>query len=75
MRTTVDLPDDVHELIRSLAHDRRQTFSQALTDLIRRSTSEAAEPVLRVNQISGLRTVHLGATTTTEDVRSLEDEE
>lgn len=75
MRTTVDLPDDVHELVRNLAHDRRQTFSQALTDLVRRSMSEAAEPVLRVNQISGLRTVRLGTPTTTEDVRSLENEE
>lgn len=35
MRTTVNLPDDVYEIARSVASARRVTLGQALAELIR----------------------------------------
>ena len=35
MRTTIDLPDDIHALARELAHQQRKTLSQVITELVR----------------------------------------
>jgi hypothetical protein len=35
MRTTVNLPEDIYEIARSVASARRVTLGQALADLIR----------------------------------------
>ena len=36
MRTTVNLPDDIYDLARSLANSKRISLGEALADLVRR---------------------------------------
>lgn len=74
MRTTIDLPPDVHEIARSIARDRSQTLSQAVVDLIRRGLSRETEPRVAVDPLTGLLVLHDTGPVTSEDVRSLEDD-
>jgi predicted transcriptional regulator len=75
MRTTIDLPDDLHAQAVALARDTHQTLSQAVARLIRRglSSGDAGEPTRSTR--TGLPVAHLGRTITSEDVRRLEDDE
>lgn len=74
VRTTIDLPDDIHALAREIAHQQRKTLSQVITEFVRVGLEPAAgrgdappppEP--------GLPSVRIGRRVTIEDVRSLED--
>lgn len=71
MRTTVDLPDDIHDLARELAHQQNRTMSDVLTELIRMGLTPS-EPGLP--SPTGMPTISVGRTVTAEDVRSLEDD-
>lgn len=73
MRTTVELPDDVHALAREIAHQQRKSLSEVVTDLIRSATGIAEEPQIS-RASSGMPIVHIGRPITAEDVRELEDE-
>ena len=76
MRTTVDIPEDLHRLATSIARDRHQTLSQAVVELIRRGLAPTDQPKLSISPITGLVLLDLGAgTITEEDVRSLDDDE
>lgn len=74
MRTTIDLPDDLHAQAVALARDTHQSLSQTVATLVRKglSTGEAGEVTRSAR--TGLPVTHLGRTITTEDVRRLEDE-
>lgn len=72
MRTTIDLPADVHALAREMAHQQRKSLSQVVTELIRLALSPADAPP--APPASGLPSVRVGRVVTAEDVRSLEDE-
>lgn len=74
MRTTIDLPDDLHALLSAVAHDQRRTLSQTAASLLRRAL--IPDEALRVDlePRSGLPVVRIGRVVTAEDVRSLEDE-
>lgn len=74
MRTTIDLPDDLHAQAVALARDTHQSLSQTVATLVRRglSTSGAGETARSAR--TGLPVTHLGRTITTEDVRRLEDD-
>lgn len=71
MRTTVDLPDDLHRLARELAHQRGTTLSSVVVDLLRRSLKP--DPPEAGHGAQGLPTVSVGRVVTAEDVRQLED--
>ncbi len=73
MRTTIDLPDDIHQLALAMAHDRRQTLSQAVTELVRRGLGDATN-FLILEKPSGLRAITLGRPITSEDVKAADDE-
>jgi hypothetical protein len=77
MRTTVDLPEDLHRIVTSLATHTRRSISATAVDLMRRGlaepTSKGARDVRR-HPVSGLPVVHLPRTITPEDVAALEDE-
>jgi hypothetical protein len=77
MRTTIDLPPDLHQQARDLAHDRHWTLSEAVAWLMRRGLGEAREePELIRDELTGLLTVRVGRVITTDEVkRFLEDEE
>ncbi len=73
MRTTIDLPDDLHEVARQLAHDRRESMSKVVADLMRRGMSPTdQEPLFTIRR--GVPIISVGHTVTAEDVASLEDD-
>ena len=73
MRTTVDLPNDLHELARQLAHEGNRSMSDVIAALIRlglrQSTSELS------SSRRGMPLLSVGHPVTTEDVRALDDDQ
>ena len=75
MRTTIDLPDDLHAQAAAIARDTHQTLSQAVAGLIRRGLNSGHSGEITTSARTGLPIAHLGKTITTEDVRQLEDDD
>lgn len=76
MRTTVDIPDDLHATLSSLARDRHTSLSRTVVDLLRQGLGggEGTARYLGPHPKTGLPSWTVGHVVTTEDVRSLEDE-
>jgi len=70
VRTTIDLPDDLHRIASSIARDTSRSLSETVADLLRRALT--AEPIaeIRRHPVTGFPTMRLGRPITTEDVRS-----
>jgi predicted transcriptional regulator len=75
VRTTIDLPDDLHAQAVAIARDTHQSLSQTVAGLIRRGLSSDAPGETHKSPRTGLHVAHLGRTITTEDVRRLEDDD
>ena len=80
MRTTIDLPDELHRVITSLASSNRKSLSQTAVDLMRRGL-EVPQPGDRslsnlpaTSAVTGLPLVHYPRVVTPDDVRVLDDE-
>ena len=74
MRTTIDLPDDLLDIARSLARGRKQTLGDVVADLVRRGLNPP-EPA-RITYENGFPVLDVGGRTiTAADVASLEEEE
>lgn len=81
MRTTVNLPTDLHDAVASIAAHNRKSMNQTVADLIRRglaqpaapANAEAGEPV-RLDEATGLPTVRSPRPVSVEDVRALDDD-
>ena len=75
VRTTVDLPDDLHQRAKAFARDRGLTFSASIALLLRRGFGESGSDVQVVDDpATGLPTVRFGGTITSDDVQALDDE-
>lgn len=81
MRTTVSIPDRLHDTVASLAHHTGRTFSATLADLIERGLAApactAAEPTpagYYIHPVTGLPVTRGTRIITPEDVARLEDE-
>lgn len=74
MRTTIDLPSDLHDAARSIARDRGTTLSEAVADLMRRGLGQPGTVQFGRSPTTGLPTARVGRTVTQDDVRSLEDD-
>ena len=74
MRTTIDLPDDLHRIARSIARDEGRTLSETIAVLLRRALGGTGPVVHARDGRTGLPTIRLGRPVTTEDVRALDDE-
>jgi hypothetical protein len=74
VRTTIDLPDDLHAIATSLAHDRGCTLSVAVADLLRRALGPNTK-VEVIDSITGFPLLPSGHPVTTDDVRRLDDDE
>jgi len=72
MRTTIDLPDDIHTLARQLAHEGDRSMSDVITDLIRLGLRRGRPETTTTSR--GMPQVSVGRPITAEDVRSVEDE-
>jgi predicted transcriptional regulator len=73
VRTTIDLPDDLHALARQLAHDEHRSLSDVVADLMRRGLHRPTATA-RASGPRGLPQVAVGRAVTAEDVRSLDDD-
>jgi hypothetical protein len=74
MRTTVDLPADLHAQAVAIARDTHRTLSETVAFLMRRGLGEGRPAGLAHSAVTGLPVVRLGRIITTEDVRALEDD-
>ncbi len=80
MRTTINLPEDLHRIALAIARDTGRSFSQTVTELLRRGLAapvcvdEPDRPAYVLNESTGLPCVRSQRVITAQDVRSLEDE-
>jgi hypothetical protein len=75
MRTTIEIPDDLHAQAVAIARDAHQSLSQTVAALIRRGLSSGHPGEVTTSTRTGLPVAHLGRTITSEDVRRLEDDD
>jgi hypothetical protein len=75
MRTTIDLPEDLHRQALSIARDTSRTLSEIVAELMRRGLREGKPAHMSRSTRTGLPVVTLGKVVTTDDVRSLEDDQ
>jgi hypothetical protein len=75
MRTTIDLPEDLHRQAMSIARDTSRTLSEIVAELMRRGLQQSAPSGVSRSERTGLPVIHLGTVITTDDVRALEDDE
>jgi Arc/MetJ family transcription regulator len=75
MRTTIDLPDDLHRQALSIARDTSRSLSETVADLMRRGLGQGPKGEILRSEVTGLPIVRLGTTITTDDVRELEDDQ
>lgn len=75
VRTTIDLPDDLHRQALSIARDTSRTLSEIVTELVRRGLGQGKPVQASRSSRTGLTVVTLGKAITTDDVRSLEDDQ
>ncbi len=76
MRTTVDLPPEVHDRAKRIAGERRQSLSATLADLTIRGLASLGEPAtVSTDPVSGLPTLTLGHRVTAADVAEALDDE
>ena len=74
MRTTIDLPDDLHKQAVAIARDTSRTLSEIVALLMRRGLGQSRAAEVSQSARTGLPVLHLGTVITTEDVRKLDDE-
>ncbi|MEB3983559.1 antitoxin [Mycobacterium sp. 663a-19] len=74
MRTTIDLPEDLHRQALAIARDTHRTLSATVADLIRRGLRADGTGAPSLDPRTGLPLVSVGVVVTSEDVRELEDE-
>jgi Arc/MetJ family transcription regulator len=74
MRTTIDLPDDLHKQAVAIARDTSRTLSEIVALLMRRGLGQSRAVEVSQSARTGLPVLHLGTVITTEDVRTLDDE-
>jgi len=75
MRTTIDLPEDLHRAATLAARDRRQTLSRTVSDLLRSALAgEHRDVAVEIDPDTGLPVMRLGHRVTAEDVAEAQDE-
>jgi len=74
MRTTIDLPDDLHRQAVAISRDTHRSLSETVADLIRRGLGQGRSAEVARSDRTGLPVIRVGRTITTDDVRALEDD-
>lgn len=75
MRTTIDLPEDLHQAATRLAQAHRQSLSRTVADLVRAGLQPRPDEELEINPRTGLPVVRIGGPITSADVRAFLDED
>jgi hypothetical protein len=71
VRTTIDLPPDLHRIARKIATESGRSLSAVVSDLVRRGLRPPGDPV---PTRQGFPLLDLPRKVTTEDVRTVDDE-
>ncbi|HVA59058.1 MAG TPA: antitoxin [Mycobacteriales bacterium] len=75
MRTTIDLPDDLHQAAALIARDRHQTLSRTVASLLRSALAvETHNATIEIDPDSGLPTLRVGRRITAEDVAAVDED-
>ncbi len=74
MRTTVDLPDDIHHRAVALARETDRSLSATLGALVSAALETDPSGGVDVDNETGLPLVRYGRTITSADVRAAEEE-
>ena len=79
MRTTLTIDDELHQMVRSLAHQNQQSMSDTIDVLLRRGLHDESHGTERQMEhrdpLTGFPLIRSARPITEEDVRSLEDQE
>jgi hypothetical protein len=75
MRTTVDIPEDLHRLAMAIARDSGSSLSETIARLLRAALAGPGPVQVTTSPTTGLQVATVGRAVTSEDVRSLEDDE
>ncbi|MCL1839344.1 MAG: hypothetical protein FWG47_08585 [Propionibacteriaceae bacterium] len=75
MRTTIDLPADLHQQALTIARDNHQTLSKTVSSLLRKGLGYQSQASVYQDSQTGRTMLEVGRPITDEDVRSLEDNE
>ena len=76
VRTTIDLPEDLHRLTTAIARDAGTSLSETVTRLLRAALTAPGPSRVTTSPVTGMRVLSLGGgPVTSEDVRSLDDDE
>ncbi len=77
MRTTVDLPDNLHRIALGLARHTGRSLSQAVAELMQRGLaaqpSEVTQQPFTINEATGLPVARSQRLITADDVMAVED--
>ena len=74
MRTTIDLPEDLHRIAMSIARDQGRSLSETVAELLHRAIGTPGVAQVSTSDRTGLEVVRLGRVITSDDVRALDDE-
>lgn len=75
MRTTIDLPDDLHRAATLIARDRHQTLSRTVASLLRSALAgQTHNAMIEIDSDSGLPTVRVGRRITAADVAAVDED-
>lgn len=74
MRTTIDLPEDLHRVALAIARDQGTSLSQTVVQIMERGLGTSGTARVSTSERTGLEVVRLGRVVTSEDVRALEDD-
>ena len=74
MRTTVDLPEDVHRRAAALARDSGRSLSATLASLVEAALTTDPAGGVEVDDETGLPLIRHGRTVTSSDVKDALDE-
>ena len=82
MRTTLDLPDDLHRILSSLARHTGRSLGQTAAELMRRGLAASEQTnrigevaaVYQLHPLTGLPVVASAQPVTGDDVKALDDE-
>ncbi|CAN5219845.1 antitoxin VapB29 [soil metagenome] len=74
MRTTIDLPENLHRVALAIARDQGTSLSQTVAQLMQRGLGTSGSARISTSGRTGLDVVRLGRVVTSEDVRALEDD-
>lgn len=75
MRTTVDLPEEIHRIAGAIARDSGTTLSETIARLLRGALAAPGPVRVSSSARTGLQVASVGRVVTSQDVRSLDDDE